>query len=87
MKAGFDEVVKILIAAGADLNIAANHDIPGYTAIMIAKKVSYMMFTILFIYKQQVSTTFLTVFNKQIFHCKLAKVVEKNHFIIFNKNS
>ena len=87
MKAGFDEVVKILIAAGADLNIAANHDIPGYTAIMIAKKVSYMMFTILFIYKQQVSTTFFNSFQRTQFHYKLAKVVQKNHFIIFNKNS
>ena len=64
MKAGYDEVVKILIAAGADLNIAANHDIPGYTAIRIAKRVSYMMFTILFIYKQQVSTTFFNSFQQ-----------------------
>ena len=64
MKAGYDEVVKILIAAGADLNIAASFDITGYTAIRIAKRVSYMMFTILFIYKQQVSTTFFNSFQQ-----------------------
>ena len=73
MKAGYDEVVKILIAAGADLNIAANHDIPGYTAIRIAKRVSYILSIVLLINKPTCKSNS----EESFYHIQVLKTIQK----------